>query len=332
MAFDGLVTYTISKELQGKIIGGKIDKVFQPNNSEILLGIYYNGIKYALNIVVSSNNYRACLTTHQKPNPKFAPNFCMVLRKYLVGTKITKLYTLSLERIIIIEFEGYNKSGDFGTKKLILELMGKHSNIILLDSNDTIIDSLKHFDQNSNSYRCIFPNYTYTLPTSNKLDFMQINDNNEFYSTITKNSSDNKISNMISNTFTGISKTSITYIIDKLDIDDTNLCKENFDRIYNYIKNLLNNAIIVQYKNNYSISLPESTNSESLQANFFIDDFYTQKEDSEIFITYRENLSKLILNYMKKLNSKLYNINSKLKECNDMELYKLYGELITSNL
>mgnify|MGYP000019722065 FL=1 len=161
MAFDGLVNYTISNELKDHIVGGKIDKIFEPNDHEILLGVYCGGIKYALNVVVSSNYYRVCLTNSAKQNPTFAPNFCMVLRKHLLNTRITNIYTLSLERIMIIEFEGHNKSGDFSTKKLIVELMGKHSNIILVNSDNIIIDALKHFRIDSNSYRNILPNFLY---------------------------------------------------------------------------------------------------------------------------------------------------------------------------
>ena len=98
MAFDGLVTYTVVKELQKHIIDGKIDRILEPNPNEVILGIYCNGIKYALDIVTSSHFYRMCLTTSNKPNPTFAPNFCMVLRKYLLNTKITKIYTDSLEK------------------------------------------------------------------------------------------------------------------------------------------------------------------------------------------------------------------------------------------
>lgn len=247
MAFDGLVTYTICNELQRSIIGGKIDKIFEPNSNEIILGIYCNGIKYALDIVVSSNNYRICLTTSSKPNPMVAPNFCMVLRKHLLNTKITNIYTLSLERLVIIEFEGRNKSGDYGTKKIVAELMGKHSNIILMDSDNTIIDSLRHFKLEDNSYRNILPNYKYSFPISNKLDFCKIKDKDDFYDTtyefLNKNLADLhqnlKISDIISDTYTGISKTSMLSIIEQLQLVD-NFNKENMSLVYNYLYDILN--------------------------------------------------------------------------------------------
>ena len=181
MAYDGLVNFSIVNELKNKIIDGKVDKIFEPNFEEILLGIYSNGVKYALDLVINSKYYRANLTTNTKSNPTFAPNFCMTLRKHLQNTHITNIYTNNLERIIFIEFEGYNKIKDFSTKKLIIELMGKYSNIILTDKDDIIIDSLKHFCINSGSYRNIFAGSKYELPNSDKLDLFEIKDKEEFY-------------------------------------------------------------------------------------------------------------------------------------------------------
>lgn len=84
MAFDGIVTKSIVYELNNSIINGKINKVFQPNKNEIILGIYANGLNYALSICIDSQNYRINLTQNSKPNPEFAPNFCMLLRKHLI--------------------------------------------------------------------------------------------------------------------------------------------------------------------------------------------------------------------------------------------------------
>ena len=125
MAYDGLVNYSVVQELKSKLIDGKVDKIYEPNSEEIVLSIYSEGIKYALDLVVNSHYYRANLTTNAKPNPSQAPNFCMTLRKYLIGTHITNIYTNNLERIIFIDFEGYNKSKDFSNKRLIIVVMRK---------------------------------------------------------------------------------------------------------------------------------------------------------------------------------------------------------------
>lgn len=345
MAFDGLVTYAISHELKNNIIGGKIDKIFEPNSNEILLGVYCNGIKYALDVVVSSNNYRICLTNSPKPNPTFAPNFCMVLRKHLLNTRIVSIDTSSLERIVTIEFEGHSKSDDLENKKLIIELMGKHSNIILVNSNNIIIDSLKHFSISDNSYRNILSGHKYILPISNKLDFTAITTNTEFYDTtleyaksnldLIEISGDFKLSDIISDSYTGISRSSSLFIAQTLKIENR-FSKENVDKFYSYLCSILNypsQAILLPVSDkDYSISLEENNKENPLQINDYIDNYYSRKEVSEIFTTYQNNLSKLILSYMKKLNNKLSNINRKLEECKNTDLYRLYGELITSNL
>lgn len=335
MAYDGLVNYCVVKELKNKIINGKIDKIFEPSSEEIILGIYSNGVKYALNLVISSNYYRANLTTKSKPNPSEAPNFCMTLRKYLLGTHITNIYTKGLERIIFIEFEGFNKTRDFSKKTLIIELMGKYSNIILINNENDIIDALKHFSINSGSLRNIYIGAKYELPKSDKLDFFEIKDKNEFYNVLNNNSirlNSTSLINIISNTFTGISKTSIALFEKDLEIcDEFNI--NSADILFNYIFKIINenNVIGKLFDNNYSLEIA-SNKENDLQLNFFLDDYYFKKEINTNFTNYRNNLLKLILLKLEKLNNKLDLINKKISECKDAEKYKLYGELITSNL
>ena len=141
MAFDGIITKQVVLELKNVLVNGKINKVFEPNKNEIILGIYSNGKNYALNISISSNNYRINLTTNSKPNPLNAPNFCMLLRKHLVGCRIKDIYSNSLERIVFINLEGYNELNDIVTKTLVVELMGKHSNIILLNDKKIHVET-----------------------------------------------------------------------------------------------------------------------------------------------------------------------------------------------
>ena len=104
MAFDGIVTKSIVTELNN-IVGGKIDKIFEPNKNTLLLGIYKNGLNYMLLSCITASNCRIHLTTHQQKNPLVAPNFCMLLRKHLLGLKIKKIYTKDLERIVFIDLE-----------------------------------------------------------------------------------------------------------------------------------------------------------------------------------------------------------------------------------
>ena len=337
MAFDGIVTKAIATELS-ELNGARIDKVFQPTKNEIILGLYLNKKNYALDICIDAQNCRINLTTNSKPNPQVAPNFCMLLRKNLIGLKLKNIITFDLERFISLEFEGFDELDDIISKKLIIELMGKHSNIILLDDENIIIDSLRHIKEIDETYRDILPHTKYTLPTSNKNSFLELKDFEDFK--IHLDISDiNSLSTQISNTFNGISKGFINSIIKKLEIKDLN--DSNLELIYNYIKNIIinigtNNLSFETVKNQEGIIkdyfLIPSKSKTSFELNFFIDDFYYNKETTETFRNYRNTLLKLILDTLKKYNKRLYNINEKLQECDDMEKYRIYGELITANL
>lgn len=339
MSFDGIVTKAVSYELQTVLIDGKINKIFEPNKNEIILGIYAGGKNYALNICIDSNLYRIHLTTNSKANPLNAPNFCMLLRKHINGYKIKEIYSTSdLERIITIKLEGYNELNDLTTKYLIVELMGKHSNIILLNDKFFIIDSLRHLDITSNSYRDILPAHEYIYPTNSKTNFYEITSSENLYNWILETNT--SLSKFFTNKFTGFSNPFIKNILKKLNIDNQNFSKEDIDVLFNYLCNILNNLdtnniTTVSYinekgKKDYVIDYLQK--KDNLEINFFIDDFYYQKENSDNFSAYRNNLLKLISHVLKKYSYRLENINSKLKECANKDLYKLYGELITANL
>ncbi len=332
MAFDGLVTKSVVYELNNSLVGGKIDKIFCPSSDEVLIGVYVSGIKYALNINISSANYRINLTTNTKPNPLVASNFCMVLRKYLLNTRISRIYSLGLERVVVIEFEDLDMSDNFTTKKLIVELMGKHSNVILLDDCDIIINSLRHLSTSNGSNRDILPKFKYLFPTSNKLDLLSYNNFDDFEELFNDKNSD--LPTYFSAMFTGISRNFIEHCCTLLNIP-CEINSQNLFIIYNYICNLINNLnsnniICALYDKDFY--LENGSKEGNLSINFFLDDFYTRKEDAENFKNFKNNILKLLLNNIKKLQIKLQNINLKLKECNEMNTYKLYGELIISNL
>lgn len=349
MAFDGIVTKAITSEIS-QLKGSRIDKIFEPNKNTIVLGIYQNGINYALNICIDAQYCRINLTTHQKANPQVAPNFCMLLRKNLIGLKLQNIITFDLERLIILEFEGFDELDDIISKKLVIELMGKHSNIILLDDSNIIIDSLRHIKEIDENFRDILPHTKYTFPTSNKISFLELKDFEDFKkhlnlsspnSDSNNNNDINNLPTIISNIFNGISKNFINAIIKKLEISDTS--DTSLEKIFNYTNEIItnigtNNISFESIKSNDGtikdyFLIPEKNSSlQPFDLNFFIDDFYFNKESNEQFKNYRNTLLKLILDTLKKYKKRLYNIDEKLKECDDMDKYRLYGELITSNL
>lgn len=342
MAFDGIVTKAIASELQ-QLSGARIDKIFEPNKNTIILDFYLDGKNYALNICIDSQNYRIHLSTHSKPNPQVAPNFCMVLRKNLIGLRIKNIITSNLERVVTIEFEGFDDVDDIISKKLIIELMGKHCNIILLDDNGIIIDSLRHIVSSDLSTRSIIPHNKYLYPSNNKYNFLDICTSKDFENKLySSNSSNLDIENLpicISNTFNGISKTFIISAINNLEI--TEVSNLTLNKLYDYISQIIYNTdnlnlafekLKLPNKKTEDYSLIIKENSSNFSLNFFIDDFYYEKETSQEFKNHKENTLKIILNAKQKYNKRLININRKLEECKNMDTYRLYGELITANL
>lgn len=338
MAFDGIVTRAIASELQ-QLSGARIDKIYQPNKNNIILGFYLDGMNYALNICIDPVNYRIHLTTHPKKNPQVAPNFCMVLRKHLIGLHIKNIITDNLERIVTIEFEGFDDIDDIITKKLVIELMGKHCNIILLDEQNIIIDSIRHIN-NENSMRAIVPHTKYTYPAVSKHNFLECISLEDFITKLDNKDSFEQLAGSISNSYNGISKSFITNAIKKLNLQDTS--QTSINKLYLYINKIINNTDsfelnfeTIYNKNNIACDyflIPESDSNNQFVLNFFIDDFYYKKETDEELKTYRNNVLKLILTTLKKYQTRLININDKLQNCENMDKYKLYGELITANL
>ncbi len=329
MAFDGIVTKAISKEMQ-TLSGSRIDKIFQPNKNTILLGFYLDGKNYLLNICIDPTNYRIHLTTHSKPNPKIAPNFCMVLRKHLLGLHIKNIITNNLERVVIIDFEGFDDIDDIISKRLVVELMGKHCNIILLDEQNIIIDSLRHIYKEDNT-KSIVPHIKYTYPTTTKYNFLDCLTFEDFYGKISSQTN-------ISDVFNGFSKTFVEASINELSIDVTN--KDSLNTLYEYLKDIINRTdnnlltfkTIENKKKDYYLVPSKTSELEPFHLNFFIDDFYYEKESKEAFKSYRDSILKMILGILDKYKKRLLNINEKLHSCENMEQYQLYGELITANL
>ena len=346
MAFDGFVTKAVVSELNNCLINGKINKIFEPNKNEVILSIYSGGKLYALNISIDSNYYRINLTTYSKANPQNALNFCMVLRKHLVGGIIRNIYTNSFERIVFIEIDCHNELNDLITKTLVVELMGKHSNVILLNENRNVIDALRHLNKFDNSTRDIFPGSKYTDIVSNKLDFCKINSFEDFYNSL-KITDKFSISSSISKNFNGLGKNNLSHLLEHLQIEDSSTSNTDLEKIYNYLKdlsNILNSKFLYTNsksvdiklvsgdKKDYYLYLSDNKYYENLSINFFIDDFYYEKENSERFKSYRNNVLKIVLSQVTRIKNKIEVINEKIKECNNTNLYKLYGELITANL
>ena len=177
MALDGLVISNIVYELSETLTGGRINKIYQPEPDALILGIKNNRTNYKLLISASASLPLIYLTDDTPANPAVAPNFCMLLRKHINGGKILSITQPGLERILHFHIEHLNEMGDVCEKILIVELMGKHSNIIFCQPDMTIIDSIKHISANVSSIREVLPGRQYFIAeTQHKLNPLEVDE------------------------------------------------------------------------------------------------------------------------------------------------------------
>ena len=164
MAFDGIVIANLVKDLNDKIVSGRISKIAQPEKDELLLTIKGNRENFRLLISANASLPLLYFTETNKPSPLTAPNFCMLLRKHIANGRIVSVSEPGLERIVRIEIEHLDEMGDLKRKFLIVELMGKHSNIIFCDDENKILDSIKHISAQVSSVREVLPGREYFIP------------------------------------------------------------------------------------------------------------------------------------------------------------------------
>ncbi|MCL2674541.1 MAG: NFACT family protein [Defluviitaleaceae bacterium] len=177
MPLDGIVISNITHDLKQAVLGGRIDKIHQPEKDELIVNIRSLGNNYKLLLTAHPSHPRIHFTNTSKPNPITAPLFCMVLRKHLGGGKILSVEQPDFERIIEIGVASPNEMGDTTYKRLIIEIMGKHSNIILVDERGIILDSARHVNRETSSVREVLPGKPYHRPPSqgkaNPLEFIE---------------------------------------------------------------------------------------------------------------------------------------------------------------
>ena len=187
MAFDGVVIANIVYDMNRLLTGGRIYKIYQPEADELLLVVKNNKETYRLLISAGASLPLIYFTTKTKANPMTAPNFCMLLRKYISNGRIIEITQPGMERIVEITIEHLNELGDTCRKKMVIEIMGKHSNIIFIDEKNMIIDSIKHISANMSSVREVLPGRTWFIPhTQDKKDPLTITEEEFFDFVCTK--------------------------------------------------------------------------------------------------------------------------------------------------
>ena len=203
MAFDGITVANLVKELKETVEGARISKIAQPEKDELLFTIKHPRGNVRLLLSASASLPLVYLTQTNKPGPLTAPNFCMLLRKHIGSARIVSVSQPGLERIIEFSLEHLDELGDLCRKRLIVEIMGKHSNIIFCKEDGTIIDSIKHVSAQVSSVREVLPGRSYFIPqTMAKEDPLTVGES-VFKEVLT--SAPMKVQKALYNHFTGIS-------------------------------------------------------------------------------------------------------------------------------
>lgn len=346
MAFDGIVTGAIVQELKEKLTGQRIDKIYQQEKDEILLLIRKNKL-----LISSSGSIpRIYLTAESKENPLSAPMFCMVLRKHLVGARINDIVQFGNDRVIRIDFDAKNDFSEVVKKSLIVEIMGKHSNIILIEEDGTIIDSIKHVSEAMSRVRQVLPHlpYEYIEPTD-KLEPKNV-EYEEILELLNNAEGSKVISNVLFSSFIGFSKTVGLEICYRADVDPSyptsalsdeekkSLAKAAFELIQEVKNRQYHNRVysdgdrIIDF---HSIELKSLKGSDVKNFNTpseMLDFQYSKLDLNDRMGQKSQSIRKLISGKLTKLRSKEQNLASDLEESKDREQYKIYADLLSANL
>ena len=174
MPLDGIFLNRLKNELTGLILNGRVDKIHQPAKETIVIAMRAQGGNHKLLISASASNPRVHFTAQPQDNPKSPPMFCMLMRKHLTGAKLVDIRQVGLDRILQFDFETVNEMGDRVVMTLAVEIMGRHSNIILIGPDRRIVDSVKRINDEMSRVRPILPGMTYTLvPAQNRLSLFE---------------------------------------------------------------------------------------------------------------------------------------------------------------
>lgn len=348
MALDGFVISNIVHELKETLVGGRIVKISQPEKDELVVTIK-NYEQYKLFISASAGLPLIYLTEQSKANPMTAPNFCMLLRKHLNSARIISITQPEFERIIKIEIEHLDEMGDVCTKFLIVEIMGKHSNIIFCDSELKIVDSIKHISGFVSSVREVLPGRTYFIPkTTEKFDPTTIT-KEEFISVVL--SKPLSISKAIFQSLTGISPLLANEICHRASIDSelptASLSEDSALHLYNNFKRIMELVDTHSYAPNIVFrdreplefsSLPltcyegvEGLTVESYTSiSSLLEHYFSTKNTVTRIRQKSSDLRRIVTNAIER-NSKKYDLQLKqLKDTEKREKYKIYGELLTT--
>ncbi|PPA72109.1 Rqc2 family fibronectin-binding protein [Jeotgalibacillus proteolyticus] len=337
MSFDGLFTRAMTHELQNTLDGGRISRIHQPFKNELLFVIRAQGKNHRLLISAHPTYSRVQLTKEQYANPSEPPMFCMLLRKHLEGAIIESISQKEMERIIILEVKGRNEIGDISYKQLIIEIMGRHSNITLLDKDRGIIlDSIKHLSPAINRARTIMPGAVYEWPPEqNKTDPFTV-DKEGFTMLLDWNSG--KLDRQLVSQFSGLSPLIAKEITERAGLSTRDALYSAFSEVIQEVKNHTYEPSFIQNNGKdyfYLLPLkqfPSANQTAYSSISEMLDRYFFGKAERDRVKQQGHDLERFIRNEKDKNESKIKKLEKTLDQASKGDKYQLLGELLTANI
>ena len=347
MAFDGITIACLAAELRASLLGGRINKIAQPENDELILTCRGDNGTMQLLISASASLPYLYFTEQNKTNPLTAPSFCMLLRKHIGSARILDITQPGLERVLSIDLEHLNEMGDLCQKRLIIEIMGKHSNIIFCDRDGKILDSIKHVSSHMSSVREVLPGREYFIPkTQDKLDPLELSEKDFLEQVCTRPM---EIGKALYCTCTGISPAMANEICYRASLDGAAIAQsltENeklhlchtFLRLMEQVKNAEFSPHMI-YRGDEPIeygAFPMEQYKEGYTQKAFpsmsrlLEDWYASKSTITRIRQKSADLRKIVQTALDR-NRKKYQLQQKqLRDTGKKDQYKIYGELINA--
>ncbi len=325
MSFDGNVVKKITKELYESLNTGRINKIYQLSKYDLLFVINTKTGKKQLLVSNSPSYSRIHLTTMKYEKPDTPPMFCMFLRKHLESGIIKDIYQITNDRVIIFKIESRNDLGDLVTKKFIVEVMGRHSNIIVTDDNDKILEAIKHVMPFDNKERTVYTGAIYQLPSSDKIDPYNVVERNAFLA-----DPENINSKVFLNNFIGFSPLVTREIMYRFENS-----KQPITDIFEELLNESDPQIVSSKKEHFYFTNLTHLDGEVKHfstVNEMLDRYYYEKDTIDIIKQKSKDLVKFIKNNIIKAKHKIEKLNKDLIKTEKRDTYRVKGELIQANL
>ena len=351
MALDGIFLRHIKTELESILTDSRVSQVYEPNRDELIINLRtYDGNKRLL-LSTRADSPRIGITDYNVENPDKPPMFCMLLRKRLTSAKLTAIRQPGLERMLFLDFDSVNELGDKVKLTLAVEIMGKHSNIVLIDGDGVIVDALKRVDVTLSSKRLVLPSLIYEMPPSQ--DKLSIEDESiECIINAVENSEESRLDKAVLNTLTGVSPVicrELSYIsTGAVDTDKDLMSRDEWSKLKVALENLKAEVLkpdsyAVTLKNSqgklFDFSfIPISQYGDSVEKFEFqsfckaLDAFYHTRESFERMRVKSHALSKLVSNNIERLARKISVQKVELEKCQDREILRQKGDLIGANM